>query len=59
MSEKRKAASILGKASAEAREKQWGKEEFKRRMQEWGKLGGRPKKSAATKGERNGTRKTR
>lgn len=38
-----KAASLMGKRSAQAREKKWGKKEFVRRMQEWGKLGGRPK----------------
>jgi hypothetical protein len=39
-----KAASLMGRASATARKKKWGKKEFVRRMQEWGKLGGRPKK---------------
>jgi hypothetical protein len=38
-----KAAILLGKRSAEARRKKWGKAEFERRMREWGKLGGRPK----------------
>jgi len=38
-----KAASILGKRSAEVRQKKWGKREFVKRMREWGKLGGRPK----------------
>ena len=38
-----KAASILGKKSAETRQKKWGKREFVKRMREWGKLGGRPK----------------
>jgi len=38
------AASMLGKKSAEARMKKWGAEEFKRKMREWGKLGGRPHK---------------
>ena len=40
-----KAASALGKRSAEVRQKKWGKKEFIKRMREWGKLGGRPKKS--------------
>ena len=44
-----KAASLLGKRSAEARKKKWGVKEFKRRMQEWGKLGGRPPKKKAAK----------
>ena len=39
----KRVASLLGKKSAEARQKAWGKREFKRRMREWGKLGGRPK----------------
>jgi len=38
------AASLLGKRSAEVREKKWGKTEFHKRMREYGKLGGRPKK---------------
>jgi hypothetical protein len=45
-----KAASLLGRKSAEARRKKWGKKEFVRRMQEWGKLGGRPKGSGKAKG---------
>ncbi len=44
-----KAASLLGRKSAEARKKAWGKKEFVRRMQEWGKLGGRPKGSGKVK----------
>ena len=40
-----KAASLMGKRSAEARAKKWGKREFVKKMQEWGKLGGRPKGS--------------
>jgi hypothetical protein len=32
----------MGRRSAKARVEQWGAEEFKRRMKEWGKLGGRP-----------------
>ena len=39
------AASLMGRRSAEARIKQWGKREFVKRMQEWGRLGGRPKGS--------------
>jgi hypothetical protein len=45
-----KAASLLGRKSAEARRKKWGKKEFVRRMHEWGKLGGRPKGSGKAKG---------
>jgi len=41
-----KAASLMGKKSAQARKKQWGEKQFVRKMQEWGKLGGRPKGSA-------------
>jgi hypothetical protein len=36
---------VLGKRSAEVRQKKWGKKEFLKRMREYGKLGGRPKKS--------------
>jgi hypothetical protein len=43
------AASLLGKRSAKARRKKWGTAEFKRRMQKWGKLGGRPKGSGKKK----------
>jgi len=43
MTDVSKAASLMGKKSAQAREKKWGKKEFARRMKEWGKLGGRPK----------------
>jgi len=45
-----RAASLMGKRSAEARAKKWGKQEFKRLMREWGKLGGRPKGSGNKKG---------
>jgi len=37
--------SLMGKRSAAAREKTWGKAEFKKRMKAWGKLGGRPRKA--------------
>lgn len=40
------AASLLGKRSVKARREAWGKEEFQRRLQQWGKLGGRPRKQA-------------
>jgi hypothetical protein len=43
MSDVNKAASLMGRKSAEARKKKWGKKEFVRKMREWGKLGGRPK----------------
>jgi hypothetical protein len=45
-----KAASLMGRKSAKVRQEQWGKKEFVRRMQEWGKLGGRPKGSKNKKG---------
>ncbi len=45
----KEAASLMGKRSAAARRKKWGKEEFVRRMQEYGKLGGRPKKATGKK----------
>jgi hypothetical protein len=46
------AASLMGRRSANARVKKWGKQEFVRRMQEWGKLGGRPRKKAQSKENR-------
>jgi hypothetical protein len=49
MMEVSKAASIMGRKSVKTREKKWGKKEFVRRMQEWGKLGGRPKGSSKKK----------
>jgi hypothetical protein len=52
MSDVNKAASLMGRKSAEARKKKWGKKEFERRMREWGKLGGRPKGSGKKKGKR-------
>ena len=44
------AASLMGRRSAEARSKKWGKREFVKRMREWGKLGGRPKGSGTKQG---------
>jgi hypothetical protein len=49
-----KAASLMGRKSAEARAKKWGKKEFVRRMQEWGKLGGRPRVSGRKKKSKRG-----
>jgi hypothetical protein len=46
------AASVLGRMSAKVRREKWGKKEFVRRMQEWGKLGGRPKGSGKKKSKR-------
>jgi hypothetical protein len=43
------AARALAKRSVLARKKKWGAKEFKRRMQVWGKLGGRPKKNQKEK----------
>ena len=48
------AASLMGRKSARARRKKWGKKEFVRRMREWGKLGGRPKGSGEKKQKRGG-----
>ena len=45
MADVNKAASLMGKKSAQARVKKWGKQEFARKMRAWGKLGGRPKGS--------------
>jgi hypothetical protein len=41
--------SLIGKRSAEVRRQRWGKKEFLKRMREWGKLGGRPKKDSREK----------
>lgn len=38
------AARLLAQKSVRARREKWGDKEFVRRMREWGKLGGRPKK---------------
>ena len=45
MTEVSKAASLMGRKSAQARKKKWGEKEFVSRMREWGKLGGRPPKA--------------
>ena len=58
MPQKRKeinqAASLLGKRSAQARKKKWGKEEFVKKMREWGKLGGRPPKTKSERKRKGG-----
>jgi hypothetical protein len=41
--------SLIGERSAEVRQKKWGKKEFLKRMREYGKLGGRPKKDSREK----------
>jgi len=46
-----KAASLMGRKSAEARAKKWGKKQFVRKMREWGTLGGRPKGSGKKAGK--------
>jgi len=46
------AASTLGKRSAEVRQKKWGKREFLKRMREYGKLGGRPRKNESDSNRR-------
>jgi len=42
------AAGLMGRRSAQVRIQKWGRAEFVRRMQEWGKLGGRPSKPKQT-----------
>lgn len=44
MTKATEAAKELAKRSIRARRKKWGEKEFVRRMREWGKLGGRPRK---------------
>lgn len=46
------AASALGRKSVEVRRQRWGRDEFVRRMREWGKLGGRPVGSRRKRGEK-------
>ena len=48
------AGSMLGNRSVKARKEKWGEEEFARRMREWGKLGGRPRKKPAQKATKGG-----
>jgi hypothetical protein len=50
MTKASEAARELARRSIAARQLKWGKEGFRRRMQVWGKLGGRPR---AKKGNRN------
>ena len=50
MADVSKAASLMGRKSVEIRTKKWGKKAFVRKMQEWGKLGGRPKGTGKKKG---------
>jgi hypothetical protein len=54
MTEVSKAASVMGRKSAKARAAKWGRKEFVRRMREWGKLGGRPKKEKKTTDRKRG-----
>ena len=51
MTDVSKAASLMGRKSAEARKKKWGEKEFVRRMREWGNLGGRPREDRKRKNE--------
>ena len=37
--------SLMAQRSVEARQRKWGRREFTKKMREWGKLGGRPKKN--------------
>jgi hypothetical protein len=39
------AARLMARRSIKARREKWGEAEFQRKMQEWGRLGGRPKGS--------------
>ena len=48
------AASLMGRRSAKARKEKWGEAEFQRKMQEWGKLGGRPKGSGKKQAKKGG-----
>jgi hypothetical protein len=48
------AASLMGRRSVKARTEKWGEAEFQRKMQEWGKLGGRPKGSGKKQTKKGG-----
>jgi hypothetical protein len=47
-----KAASMMGRKSAEVRRKKWGEKKFQRKMREFGRKGGRPKGSGKKKQKR-------
>ena len=49
MDEKNKAAQSLAKLSVAARQRKWGKKGFTKKMQQWGKLGGRPESNPCSK----------
>ena len=48
------AASLMGRRSVKTRIAKWGEAEFQRKMQEWGKLGGRPKGSGKKQTKKGG-----
>ena len=50
----RKAAEALARRSVEARKRAWGEDEFRNRMREWGKMGGRPKGSGKNQTKKGG-----
>jgi hypothetical protein len=52
--EAQKAAQALAKLSIEARKQAWGEAEFRNRMREWGRLGGRPKGSGKNQAPKEG-----
>ena len=45
------AARALARRSVAARKKKWGVAGFRQKLAAWGKLGGRPRKSASAKKE--------
>ena len=48
------AASLMGWRSVKARIEKWGEAEFQRQMQQWGKMGGRPKGSQKKQTQKGG-----
>jgi hypothetical protein len=48
------AASMMARRSVKARIEKWGEAEFQRKMQEWGKMGGRPKGSGKKQTKKGG-----
>ena len=53
-SQTRNAAKALARLRIEARKQAWGEDEFRHRMREWGKLGGRPKGSRKNQAKEGG-----
>jgi hypothetical protein len=53
-SEIRKAARAMARRSVEARKQAWGEDEFRNRLREWGRMGGRPKSGTKSQTKKGG-----